>query len=177
MEYTLKNGKNIIIRKPALEDAEGIVNLISVADRETKFLSRNPDEFSVTTEQEKLFISEILNDDNSDWFVAEYEGKIIGHCSVGLVSKNERLRHRAEVTFVVLKDYWGLGIGKLLMEQCIDQCKNKRVSQIELEVVSDNERAINLYKNFGFKITGTIPKAMRYPDNTFADKSIMVLEL
>jgi len=34
-----------------------------------------------------------------------------------------------------------------------------------------------MYDAFGFKVTGTIPKAMRYNDGTFADEKLMVLEL
>ena len=177
MEYELKNGKTVIVRKPVLEDAKAIIDIISAADFETRFLARNPGEFCITEEQEKVFINNILNDNDSDWFVAEYEGKVIGQCSVGLVSKYQRYRHRAEVTFVILKDYWGLGIGRKLMQQCIDWCKDNGVTQIELNVVADNKRAMSMYEGFGFKITGTIPNAMRYPDGTFADEKLMVLEL
>ena len=177
MEYKLKNGKTVIIRKPTIEDAAAIINIISVADAETKFLARNPGEFKVTEEQEKDLIRKILEDNDQDWFVAEYDRKVVGQCSVGLIRRTERCRHRAEVAFVILKDYWGLGIGGKLMQQCINWCKYKNVTQIELTVVADNMRAINMYKSFGFKTTGTIPKAMRYQDGTFADEKFMVLEL
>ena len=177
MEYRLKNGKSVVIKKPVVEDADGIINLISTADMETKFLARNPGEFSITPDQEKIFIKNVLDDNDTEWFTVKIDGKIIGQCSVGLVSKNERYRHRAEVSFVVLKDYWNLGIGKKLMELCIEWCKEKNVTQIELRVVSDNERAINFYEKFGFKTTGKIPDAMYYPDGIFADEQIMVLKL
>ena len=177
MEYELKNGEIVIIRKPTIDDAKGIVDLISVADTETKFLSRNPGEFRVTEDEEKSFLNNVLNDNDTDLFVAEYDGKIIGNCSVGLVSRYERYRHRAEVTFVVLKDYWKIGIGGKLMQQCIDWCKEKKVIQIQLRVVADNKHAIKMYESFGFKATGTIPKAMKYKDGSFTDEIFMVLEL
>ena len=177
MEYQLKNGKSVVIRKPTLDDALAIINIISAADIETKFLSRNPEEFKVTEEQEKEFICNILEDNDQDWFVAEYDGKVVGQCSVGLIRKTERCRHRAEVTFVILKKYCGIGIGGKLMQQCISWCKDKNVTQIELSVVEDNKSAIAMYEAFGFKVTGTIPKAMRYNDGTFADEKLMVLEL
>ena len=177
MEYKLKNGKIVIIRKPTLNDAAAIINIISTADTETEFLARNPEEFNVTEEQEKEFIGNILEDDNQDWFIAEYNGKIVGQCSVGLIRKTERCRHRAEVTFVILKDYCGLGIGGKLMQQCINWCKDKNITQIELSVVEDNKPAITMYESFGFRVTGTIPKAMKYKDGTFADEIFMLLEL
>ena len=177
MEYKLRNGKNVIIRKPTTDDALSIINVIYTADSETKFLARNPGEFSVTEEQEKEFIRNILEDNDQDWFVAEYDGKIVGQCSVGLIRRTERCRYRAEVTFVILKNYCGIGIGGKLMQQCINWCKDKNVTQIELSVVADNKPAITMYESFGFKATGTIPKAMKYNDGTFADELFMVLEL
>ena len=177
MEYKLKNGESVIIRKPVVEDAKAIINIISVADTETKFLARNSGEFCTTEEEEKSLINNILNDESTDWFVAEYKGKVIGDCSVGLKSKYERYCHRAEVSFVILKDYCGMGIGGRFMQECIKWCKDKNVTQIELGVIADNIRAINMYRSFGFKVTGIIPKAMRYPNGTYADEKIMVLEL
>lgn len=177
MEYKLKNGKTIVIRKPVIEDAKAIINVISTADSETKFLARNPGEFCITEEEEKVFINNILNDDDTEWFIVDYEGNIIGQCSVGLVKKYERYRHRAEVTFVILKDYCGMGIGGKLMQQCIDWCMNKGITQMELSVIADNLHAINMYKSFGFKEMGTIPNAIHYPNGTFADEKLMVLEL
>ena len=45
MEYVLRNGKNVIVRKPNEEDAEAIINVMTIADTETLFLARNPGEF------------------------------------------------------------------------------------------------------------------------------------
>ena len=177
MEYKLRNGKSVIIRKPTLDDALAIINIITVADTETKFLARNSGEFKVTEEQEKEFIRNILEDNDQDWFVAEYEGEVVGQCSIGRIRRTERCCHRAEVTFVILKDYCGMGIGGKLMQRCIDWCNDKGVTQIELSVVADNKQAINMYESFGFKRTGTITKAMRYDDGSFADELFMILEL
>ena len=49
--------------------------------------------------------------------------------------------------------------------------------QAELEAVSANEPAIALYRKFGFKTTGTVPRAFRYGDGTYADFLFMVKTL
>ena len=177
MEYKLKNGKSVIIRPPVIEDAAAIINLISSADAETKYLARNPGEFCITEEQEKTFIADILKGNDEEWLVAVCDENVVGHCSVRLVSRYERYRHRAEVTFVVLKAYCGIGIGGRLMQESIIWCKYKNIKQIELKVVSDNLPAINMYEKFGFKSVGLIPNAIRYINGTFADEKIMILEL
>lgn len=38
MEYILKNGKLVIIRRPVVDDAEELISVISTADKETLFL-------------------------------------------------------------------------------------------------------------------------------------------
>ncbi len=178
MQYRLKNGKTVLVRMPNVKDAEQIINIIKTADAETNFLARNPWEFKTTVEQEKSVIENVLNDKlNRTWFVPEYNGKLVGQCSIELVRKNERYRHRATVAFIVLKEYWGLGIGGKLMQECIDWCKANQVEQIELDVVKKNERAISMYKHFGFETVGTLPNAIKYADGTYDDEYIMIKKL
>ncbi len=177
MQYLLKNGKSVTIRKPKVEDAEAIINVMTIADTETLFLARNPGEFCTPVEREKQIIENVLADDDVEWFVAEYENKVIGQCSVGLVKRNARYRHRAEVAFVILKDYCNLGIGGKMMEECIKWCKKNGVTQIELDVVKNNERALKMYQSFGFEIIGIKENALRYQDGTYADEYLMVKKL
>jgi RimJ/RimL family protein N-acetyltransferase len=177
MQYLLKNGKNVTIRKPRVEDAEAIINVMTIADTETLFLARNPGEFCTPVEREKQIIENVLADNDVEWFVAEYENKVIGQCSVGLVRRNARYRHRAEVAFVILQDYCNLGIGGKMMEECIKWCEKNGVTQIELDVVKNNERALKMYQGFGFEIIGTKENALRYQDGTYADEYLMVKKL
>lgn len=177
MRYTLKNQTTVTIRKPTVKDAQAIVSIISSADTETMFLARNPGEFCTTAEREEAIIESVLTDEDSAWFVAEYEGRLVGQCSVGLVRRYQRYRHRAEVAFVILKDYQGLGIGGKMMEECIKWCREKKVTQIELDVVATNQKALSMYRGFGFEVTGTLPDALRYPDGTYADEYKMIKRL
>lgn len=178
MYYELKNGKSVLVRKPCIEDAEQIINVLKSADEETKFLARNPGEFKATVEEEKNMIQSVIGGDfGRMWFVSEYEGKIVGHCSVGTVRNNERFLHRASVAFVLLKEYWGLGIGGKMMQECIKWCEARNIEQMELDVLKDNERAIAMYRGFGFEIVGTMPHALKYTDGTYGDEYLMVKKM
>lgn len=177
MEYKLKNGKNLIVRYPMIEDAEDIIEVISKADTESLFLAREEGEFKTTVEREQAIISSVLSSSYEAWFVAEYEGKIVGQCSVGLVRSYLRYRHRAEIAFVTLDEYCNLGIGGRMMEECLKWCREHNITQVELDVVTSNERALNMYKNFGFEIVGTMPNALHYKDDTYADEYYMVKTL
>ena len=177
MEYILRNGKKVIIREPNVDDAKAIINVMTIADTETLFLARNPGEFCTPVEREKQIIENVLTDNDVEWFVAEYENKVIGQCSVGLVRRTARYRHRAEVAFVILQDYCNLGIGGKMMEECIKWCKEHDVTQIELDVVKNNVKALRMYQSFGFEIIGTKENALRYQDGTYADEYLMVKKL
>jgi putative acetyltransferase len=98
-------------------------------------------------------------DANSHQFVAVVDDgtgaeKVIG--AAGLtVYPNPRQRHSAGIGMMVHKDYQGRGVGKKLMETLLDMADNwLMLVRVELGVYPDNERAINLYKKYGFEPEG-----------------------
>lgn len=171
--YPLRNGKTVIIREPRPEDAEAVVALMKKADKETRFLAREPGEFQVTPEEERELIASILRGEGRTWYLAEYEGEIVGQCSVGLVQRNARFRHRASVAFLILQQYCNLGIGGKMMQSCLDWCYKHGIEQVELDVVADNTHAFAMYQSFGFEVIGKMPHALRYADGTYADEYLM----
>ncbi|KAJ4951654.1 hypothetical protein NE237_028486 [Protea cynaroides] len=60
------------------------------------------------------------------------------------------------MTLGVLAPYRGLGIGTKLLNHVIGLCSKQNSLEIYLHVQTNNEDAINFYKNFGFEITDTI---------------------
>ncbi|MDR2341451.1 MAG: GNAT family N-acetyltransferase [Campylobacteraceae bacterium] len=54
---------------------------------------------------------------------------------------------------VVLKEYRGSGVGRMLMGAIADEAKKRGCVRITLEVREDNVIAQNLYKNMNFKET------------------------
>ena len=81
------------------------------------------------------------------------------------------------MAFVLVKEFCDMGIGCKMMLECIKWCEEHHVTQIELDVVMKNERALSMYKNFGFEIVGTMPNALKYTDGTYADEYKMVKNL
>ena len=90
------------------------------------------------------------------------EELVIGCCALS-TSMNPRRRHSADVGMMVHADYQGIGVGKKLMETMLDIADNwLMLVRVELDVYTDNERAIALYKKFGFEIEGTkVKEAIR----------------
>lgn len=58
----------------------------------------------------------------------------------------------AEVSALyVLEAYQGQGLGRMLMDACLDRLERPRVA---LYVLEGNEKAIGFYKHMGFRMTG-----------------------
>lgn len=176
-EYSLKEGVNLVVRTPEISDAESLINQMKIVDGETRYLAREPDEFDLTIEQEVEFIKRCTDNEDMLFLVGEVNGEIVANCSVGIVQNKKRFLHRAAMGIAVKKDYWGKGVGRKLMHECINWCKQCGIEQLELEVVTQNERAISLYEKLGFEVCGTKTHAMKYSDGTYADEYFMVLFL
>ncbi|EAE5495722.1 GNAT family N-acetyltransferase, partial [Listeria monocytogenes] len=92
---------------------------------------------------------------------------------IGHIKKREL--HTSELAISIRKKYWGLGIGTICMEELIKYAKSSEyLKLIYLEVVTENKRAINLYKKFGFIEAGEIPALMQV-DRRYLDVTMMYL--
>jgi putative acetyltransferase len=85
-------------------------------------------------------------DNGSFIFLAHYDDEIVGTVSLSPLEKN---------TFEIMKlgvidGYKGLGIGRKLMQICIDICLEKEVRFITLDTSSKLQNAIKLYEKLGF---------------------------
>ena len=67
------------------------------------------------------------------------------------------MSHRGTFAISVRKDFWGQGIGSALTSRVLSFARAHRFEQIDLEVRSDNFRAIHLYQKFGFQKLCTYP--------------------
>lgn len=55
----------------------------------------------------------------------------------------------------IRKDLQSQGLGSILFQDLLDIASKQNIQNITLEVETGNEKAIGLYKKFGFKIEGT----------------------
>lgn len=85
--------------------------------------------------------------------------------------------HRATLGILIGdKNYWGKGIGTEAIKLLIDYAFNKlNLKEINLGVISDNKRAIRVFKKIGFQIDRIEKKAVRHDEALF-DKIIMSIK-
>ena len=172
-----KLGRDVVLRSADVADAEDLIKYLKVTTAETPFLIREPDEVTLTVEQEKLFI-EMNTDSVYDlMMVATIDGRHVGNCSVSKIGRFKRYAHRCDIAIALYQEYCGAGIGRIMLENALMIAKAMGYEQAELEVIADNKNAIALYEKLGFVRYGTFPDNMKYSDGSYADAFWMMKKL
>ncbi len=102
----------------------------------------------------KRYLRWCWNKAKDGFFVAKVGNEIAGFivCDSDWYSKYEEKVVGAVHEFVVDKKYQGQGIGRKLMEKCLEYLADKGI--IELWVGEKNEGAIRFYEEYGFRRVG-----------------------
>lgn len=174
---TLKNGKKCLIRNAGRYDAQGVLDVFLKTHEETDYLSSYRDEATFDVAFEETFLADKEENEKEVYLCAVVDGKIVGTAGVDAVGLNEKMRHRATYGIAVCKDYWRLGIGKALTSASIECAKVAGYAQLELEVVSDNNGAVSLYKRMGFTEYGCNPKGFKSRYNGWQGLVAMKMDL
>lgn len=173
----LKNGKKCVIKSPDLPDAKKMLNYLKKTSSETDFMVRYPEEITMNVEEEEKFLAAIREKPRSVMIGAFIDNELVGNSSIAMVEEKIKFQHRATFGIAVLKEAWELGIGTSLLSEIIAFARDAGYEQIELEVVSKNIRAVNLYKKYGFVIYGTRDNAFKFKDGTSCEEYLMMKKL
>ncbi len=103
-------------------------------------VSKNVNILSYT---KKLFI-------NAKIFGAYQDNKFCGFLALHCTDSYSKLAYISLI--FIIPEYYGIKVGTKLLEKAILHAKEVGMENIKLEVKNDNIPAINLYKNFGFKL-------------------------
>lgn len=161
--------------------------LLTVSDAEgyhharLECLKNHPDSFGDTFEEElnievSRFIKELTEENNhSFWYGAFDANKLIG-ISGFIQQKRIKTKHRGDLVQVyVYPAFTNQGIGRRLVKLTIDKAfENVEIEQILLSVVHSNDKAITVYKKFGFIEYGFIENYFK-KDGAYSSQLFMVL--
>ena len=173
----LKDGRTCIVRSGTEQDAQGVWDNFVLTHGETEFLTTYPEEVTFTLEQEEAYLKQKEESDRDAALLAEVGGKIVGTAGINGFRAAEKTKHRATFGISIAKAWWGLGIGRALTEACIECAGKAGYLQLELEVVADNSRAMELYKSVGFVEYGRNPKGFLSRNSGWQEHVLMRLEL
>ena len=151
----------IEIRKVKISDAKDILEYFKIIGGKTDNLSFGPEGIPITIEAEEEYIKNILNSKNQLFLVAVDGKEIVGTATFSGLN-GMRVAHRGEISVAVKKSMWGKHIASRFIDELIRFAKyDLKAEVISLEVRSDNDRAIALYKKFGFEKIGTFEAFMK----------------
>ncbi|MEM4298388.1 MAG: GNAT family N-acetyltransferase [Nitrososphaerota archaeon] len=169
MEYRLKDRRVLLIRRAMPQDAQAIVDIVNEVASEEYYILWDKVEYNV--ELERRHIEKAGLTENALILIAEVEGKIVG---VGELKRGEfkKNKHTAELGIALLREYRGLGIGSLLLNEILAWAKEKGLEKVCLSVFSSNEPAIALYKRLGFELEGIRKKQFKIHDK-YVDELLM----
>lgn len=176
-EYLLKDGRTLILRDPTLADAQEMIDYLKIVGSETDFLLADENGIEgLTLEGERGWITGTLEAPNTKMFVGTIDGEIVLVCDVRAGGRT-RIAHYGGVAISIKRAYWHLGIGSIAMQAMVDFAKSTNfLRTLSLEVREGNERAIALYKRFGFVEIGR-HKGKINVRGTYFDEILMDLDL
>ena len=162
-----------IVRAQA-EDAAALLEYLKIIGGETNNLSFGPEGVPLTVEAEQSYLAMQAQSHDHIQLLAKVNGEIIG--TAGLNRKPNRMNHRAEFGISLKKAWWGCGAASALAEDVLAFARETGVQQVDLEVRSDNKRAIALYERLGFRKLCTFPDFFKINDELI-DFDFMILSL
>ena len=176
-EILLKDGRRCLLRHGTAEDGQAVLDNYNLTHGETDYLLTYPDETAFDADAESRFLLEKAESEREVELLAVVDGELAGSAGIHALGDKCKIRHRADFGISVCKAYWGLGIGRALTEACIECAKAADYSQLELEVIADNSRAVALYQSLGFTEYGRNPKGMLSRVSGYQELVFMRLEL
>ena len=113
-----------------------------------------------------------LGPDSHEFAAVTPEGRVVGEAGLSGCPR-PRLKHVGSLGMMVHPEFWGQGVGSALMEAMMDVADNYlMLVRVELEVFTDNQRAIRLYERFGFETEG-VRRMAAVRQGRYADLQVM----
>ncbi|GHH99313.1 GNAT family N-acetyltransferase [Neobacillus kokaensis] len=170
-EYLVKD-LSYIIRSATAEDAKILSEVRLRCDGETENLDREQGEAYIDESGFKRIIKDDTESSSNLFLVADVNDKIVGfsRCQGNIL---KRMSHKVEFGVCVLKEYWGYGIGKNFLIESINWADSNEIKKMTLSVLETNEKAINLYKKYGFEVEGILKKDKILSDGNYYNTILM----
>jgi putative acetyltransferase len=136
---------NFIIRTIRPEDNKTLASIIR--NTLTEFCANRPGTVYYDETTDHLY--ELFQKERCIYYVAEIKGVIAGGSgifpSAGLPAQTCEL-----VKMYLIPSARGMGLGKLLIEQCLEFAKTNGYRQVYLETMPELKKAVRVYEKFGF---------------------------
>lgn len=168
------NNSLFVIERARAEDAVALLDYLKIVGGETENLSFGAEGVSLDLEAEQDHLRMQSESTDNVQYLAKVKDEIIGTASLN--RKHKRMSHRGVFGITLKKAWWGCGAASALMEAILAFAKENDFEQLNLEVRSDNARAIRLYEKYGFRKLCVFPRFFKI-NGEYIDFDLMNLEL
>jgi len=169
-KFTTKTGKEIIIRQPKISDLKAALEYVNRLAKERTFLTIG--DKKKTLKEERKYLADVIENvrKKKGVHLMAFYGKMLVS-GTGIDLKGDVRMHVGEYGIAVAKDFRGMGLGKLMTKLIIAEAKKNLsgLKIISLHVFSENKKAINMYRKFGFKECGKVPGGVLYRGQYIGD--------
>lgn len=176
-EGKTKDGRNYLIRYPQDGDAGKMAKYINTLSQEKTFIRFQGEKISLKDE-EKYLKEQLkrIKENLTVQLLVISEGNVIGVTSIDMRDKTEK--HEGVFGISIAKEFRNHGIGKIFMNLILKEAKKNLpdLRIVTLEVFADNPKAHEMYKKFGFKDFGMLPKGIFYKKK-YIDRIYMYKEI
>ena len=146
-----------VVRPAALTDISDITVIYSLFVNTSTATS----EIIPPGETEMLRRWRTAQDHNLPYLVAELEGYAVGFAYARRFRPREGYRHTVEDSIYVRPDCIGHGVGKLLLTELIERCRQRNSHSMVACIVGANPSSVALHASLGFQRAGLLPDAVR----------------
>ncbi|MEH6939349.1 GNAT family N-acetyltransferase [Bacillus sp. JJ664] len=160
------------IRSAIEKDAKNLSEVRLQIDGETENLDREKGEAYIDESGFKQIIKDDTESISNLFLIAEVDERIVGfsRCEG---NKLKRTSHKVEFGVCVLKEYWGYSIGKNLLKESVNWADLNGIKKITLNVLETNDKAIMLYKKYGFEVEGVLKQDKILSDGNYYNTILM----
>lgn len=171
------SGVEVIIRYPKAGDVGILLELINNVSNERTYIRLQGEQINFDDEVNWLNKQlRLIEEKKCVHLLVFCNGELAGGADINL--RELAQKHTGVFGIILKKEFRGKGLGKLLMEQVLKEGKKnlEGLKTVTLECFSGNISALNLYKKFGFREYGILPKGLKYREE-YQDAVLMYLEL
>ena len=138
---------SVIIRENKAEDNAILAKIIRTAFHDFEVSCTNGTVYSDPTTDD---LYSLFQTEKSALFVAEEDGLILGCCGI-FPTENLPDDITELAKFYLSKEARGKGIGKLLLEKCLEKAQELGYKKVYLESIPEFSKAVSIYEKQGFQ--------------------------
>lgn len=148
--HAARDGTAFRVREALPADAAAMVAYMEELLRSRPLILWEEGEPVPTVQKRQARLAGAQGKDHEITLLAEHEGRIVGQLDFRS-GERRRVRHAGELGLSVAADWRGRGVGRALLSDLIEWCRERGVvRKINLGVLPHNEPALALYRSLGF---------------------------